>query len=146
MHVPEILEPPFRIHHRKVNIQVPVVLLRTFDETDEVVHRLFEFGGVFERGGGVGEEVGCCFDPGALVLAWLLLEERTGDLPFTDVGFPEEGRRDPIDLDSISPIPLILLKYSPASSHPSTVSHHTPPATASQTHRSSPACASAAAG
>jgi hypothetical protein len=65
MHVPEILEPPFRINDRKVDIQVPIVLLRTLDKTDEVVHRLFEFLRVFERRGGVGEEVGRRFDPAA---------------------------------------------------------------------------------
>jgi hypothetical protein len=63
MHIPEILEPSFRIHNREIDIQIPVVLLGTFDERDEVFDGFFEFFGVSGRCGRVGEEVGCCFDP-----------------------------------------------------------------------------------
>jgi hypothetical protein len=69
VHVPEILEPSFGIHNCEIDVQIPVALLGTFDERDEVFDGFFKFFGVRGRGGRIGEEVGCCFDPASKVSA-----------------------------------------------------------------------------
>lgn len=63
MHIPKVLEPSFRVDNREVDIQIPIFLLGTFDERDEVLDGFFEFFGVDGRCGRIDEEVGGCFDP-----------------------------------------------------------------------------------